>query len=1038
MGITLRKDLDRKLTHAELDANFEIVKTTTEIIDKSGVEMLSSEITEFNLTPIHWTITINGVSVVEGLTDDIFGDDDGEWLPAAGKLTFDNEKLIIVFQQYENYLLCIQEATKGKDGKSWIIEWNDDAIQFGTDNDYGVFGFDISNNGNTVLLGLRYGETDNSSVDDTGLLYIIENNMVTTLEGNVEYGQFGRVAKISADGNTIIVGAPGYDEELVPYFRIYKRTGATWEVIQTINMEESDDEESLTNPIALTADASILAIGSPIAQIVTIYKIDGNGQYIKECDIEKDYATEHDYNYFGWDISLSDNGQVLAVSDLWKGDNYTGAVFIYKMLNNNSSTWEKTQFIEDITNGGDAGFGAYARLSDDASILVVVEQYYEPGYGDGVDSEIFVFRLNTDNLYEKVVNHKYTDFAFDTINISADNETIIIGTTTGDDYYPRIYTMGGKTAKLVYDNSEIGKKIDIIEPVLKKTIDGGLIFKTSDSSTAGERSISLGYSTNANGYCSQSFGSNTTSTGSYSLSGGRNSKTNSNGRYGLSFGYGTESSHQSSQAFGKYTKTGKDYQFVCGKYNIGSNNNIFEIGYGTGTATSSRKNIAEISYDGIMKLDGNSVITSDNIGEYIPETKMIFDTIGLTKNNNLTIDLLSAINENYIVTKSGSTTIATFSIYKVTDNGPEFLYEINNPNIETSSNQDYFGFSITLNNNNILILSAPYEDENASSSGAVYVYSLSETEPTLLKTLIGSFENARLGYLGIKLKDDGTFALSDKEKIYIYKITDTNVDLTDNITLTDDQQYIYDIHPTKPYILVSNGSHYKRWVCWDYEKNIQICRSPFTALNKSGRFIGDNIFITLYHDSEQKIMEFDGSNGATIKTFLNPNYNPNTSNDYFGGKIFYDASQKYLITYAPSEDVTSDSDNKGVIYVFDIEKNINVTTALNIESASRLYITSVFNDIVYYTDSSLKLKSFTFKVEETTMITSLNKFEYDVETDYQPAHKKYVDENNKPLFGTTTNRPTDILGGTMYFDSDLNKPIWFNGTVWVDATGAEA
>lgn len=42
-----------------------------------------------------------------------------------------------------------------------------------------------------------------------------------------------------------------------------------------------------------------------------------------------------------------------------------------------------------------------------------------------------------------------------------------------------------------------------------------------------------------------------------------------------------------------------------------------------------------------------------------------------------------------------------------------------------------------------------------------------------------------------------------------------------------------------------------------------------------------------------------------------------------------------------------------------------------------------------------------------------------------------------PGFGTTTNRPTLTANdvGYRYFDTDLNKPIWFNGTGWVDATG---
>jgi len=40
------------------------------------------------------------------------------------------------------------------------------------------------------------------------------------------------------------------------------------------------------------------------------------------------------------------------------------------------------------------------------------------------------------------------------------------------------------------------------------------------------------------------------------------------------------------------------------------------------------------------------------------------------------------------------------------------------------------------------------------------------------------------------------------------------------------------------------------------------------------------------------------------------------------------------------------------------------------------------------------------------------------------------------LDGTTAARPTTVSIGTMYLDTTLNKPIWWNGTVWIDATGA--
>lgn len=37
--------------------------------------------------------------------------------------------------------------------------------------------------------------------------------------------------------------------------------------------------------------------------------------------------------------------------------------------------------------------------------------------------------------------------------------------------------------------------------------------------------------------------------------------------------------------------------------------------------------------------------------------------------------------------------------------------------------------------------------------------------------------------------------------------------------------------------------------------------------------------------------------------------------------------------------------------------------------------------------------------------------------------------------GITTSRPSNVNVGYMYFDTTINKPIWYNGIQWVDATG---
>jgi hypothetical protein len=50
--------------------------------------------------------------------------------------------------------------------------------------------------------------------------------------------------------------------------------------------------------------------------------------------------------------------------------------------------------------------------------------------------------------------------------------------------------------------------------------------------------------------------------------------------------------------------------------------------------------------------------------------------------------------------------------------------------------------------------------------------------------------------------------------------------------------------------------------------------------------------------------------------------------------------------------------------------------------------------------------------------------------DLQVVNRKFV-----TLHGTSANRPTSSVVGQFYYDTTLDKPIWWNGTSFVDATG---
>ena len=48
---------------------------------------------------------------------------------------------------------------------------------------------------------------------------------------------------------------------------------------------------------------------------------------------------------------------------------------------------------------------------------------------------------------------------------------------------------------------------------------------------------------------------------------------------------------------------------------------------------------------------------------------------------------------------------------------------------------------------------------------------------------------------------------------------------------------------------------------------------------------------------------------------------------------------------------------------------------------------------------------------------------------------KIMSKGFEPTHGTTEQRPAVNLIGAEYFDTTLSKPIWHNGTNWIDALG---
>ncbi|WP_405610463.1 T9SS type A sorting domain-containing protein [Polaribacter sp. Asnod1-A03] len=246
--------------------------------------------------------------------------------------------------------------------------------------DFSGHSISLSSDGNILAIGAI--DNDGNGISSGHVRIFRNNNNVweqigSDIDGEGSYNQFGVSVSLSSDGNTLAVGAPlnsltggGFESGHV---RIYRNNNDVWEQIG----DDIDGPESSYsgNSVSLSSDGSIVAIGIqnysdntnflPKVGQVRIYRNNNNTWEQIGNNINGQTA----YDYFGEVVSLSSNGNIIAIGASNNDTNglSSGQVRIYKNIDN---YW--TQVGNEI-NGDNIGasFGSFISLSSDGNILAI-------------------------------------------------------------------------------------------------------------------------------------------------------------------------------------------------------------------------------------------------------------------------------------------------------------------------------------------------------------------------------------------------------------------------------------------------------------------------------------------------------------------------------------------------------------------------------------------------------------------------------------------------------------------------------------------
>ncbi|WP_411895823.1 T9SS type A sorting domain-containing protein [Winogradskyella sp. A2] len=240
------------------------------------------------------------------------------------------------------------------------------------------FGYSIklSSDGNTLAIG----STSAPIVPEAGTTQVFQfeegmwNQVGNDIVGLLPTEHSGRSIDMSSEGNILAIS----NDESV---KVYHNISDTWTLLGTEIIAAGS--QSTNRRISLSSDGSILAIGEPDFTDTLIQS--GRVRVFKyELGIWNQVGSsivgEIAYYRTGWSVSLSANGQILAIGELGStsGSTDTGRARIFENQNN---AW--IQIGNEIFGEWSEDYASNASLSSDGTTLALGSEYND---GNGIDS----------------------------------------------------------------------------------------------------------------------------------------------------------------------------------------------------------------------------------------------------------------------------------------------------------------------------------------------------------------------------------------------------------------------------------------------------------------------------------------------------------------------------------------------------------------------------------------------------------------------------------------------------------------------------
>lgn len=318
----------------------------------------------------------------------------------------------------------------------------------------------MSADGSTVAIG---APGNDGKGEDAGHVRIyrytlgVWTQLGSDIDGEAELDESGFCVSLSADGNTVAIGAPSNDYD-AGHVRIYKYASGVWAQLGgDIDGEEIIDESGAS--VSLSADGTIVAIGAPFNDgndflngQVRVYKYAAGAW----TQLGNNINGKNEDDEFGTSVSMSADGSIVAIGAPGNNGNGIDAGHV-RIFNYISGSW--TQLGSDINGeASEDESGTSVSISADGSIVAIGA----PANSDNglYSGHVRIFKYTSGNWKQlgADLNGEATDDESGTsVSISADGSMVAIGAPFNSEKgslfgHVRIFKYtGGAWSKMGYD-----------------------------------------------------------------------------------------------------------------------------------------------------------------------------------------------------------------------------------------------------------------------------------------------------------------------------------------------------------------------------------------------------------------------------------------------------------------------------------------------------------------------------------------------------------------------------------------------------------